>query len=146
MKGYCYPSSVSCRCPRHHACLVTKKCQSYDPNQLDCHVCETRVYGPFGQPHPELPLGGMLADAEHHPDLQWAVHTLEKRSNKPLAHPDMERQELEPFIEIAEKMEKERLAADILANFQALGIFRMEEQIVHALVDPDLAALLGPMA
>lgn len=135
LKGYLYPSSRVCRCPRFHACIATKKCQNYDPHQLDCSVCEQRTTLNDN-------LGGFLPEGEYVPDLQDAIHTLEEQLNKPMAHPDQQGQKGE---DITNKYNKERKAADMLAHFMNDGTITMEEKIMYAMSDPETAKLLGRM-
>ncbi len=138
LKGYLYPSSRVCRCPRFHACTVTKKCQNYDPHQLDCSICETRV------PETRDQIGGMLAEGEYYPDIQDAIHTIETRLHKPMAHPDYEGQEING-ADITAKYEKERRAAEVLRMFTTDGSMTMEEKIMHAMVDEETRKMLGRM-
>lgn len=141
VKGYFYPSSRVCRCPRFHRCTITNKCQSFDLHLLECNVCEQRTDVHEHDPE-SVPLGGYLPEGEYHPDLQDAFANLERMLHKPFAHPDQEAQTLNSY-DIAEKYQREKKITDMLTMFSSVGALSMDEKIMNALVDPETAKLLG---
>ncbi len=135
LKGYLYDSTRVCRCPRFHACTISKKCQNYDPNQLDCSLCETAV-------DPPIDLGGHLPEGEFYPDIQDAIKTVQEALNKPLAHPDQEAQKING-PEITNQYNKTRKSIEMLKRFQGKGVLKMTEEWEDVNVDPEIAKLFG---
>jgi hypothetical protein len=70
------------------------------------------------------------------------MQRLERWMNKSFAHPDTEGQKVNS-VDIANKAENERKIVDALRVFSSLGRLQMEDQIKNALVDPEIARLLG---
>ena len=143
LKGHFYPSSRVARCPRFHMCTVTKKCQNYDRHLLQCSICELRTNTHEIDPD-SVPLGGHLPEGEFYPDLQDAFAGLERMLGKPFAHPDAEGQSVNSY-DISRQRERESHIIEVIKNFSAVGALSMDEKIMHALVDPELANLLGRM-
>lgn len=143
LKGHYYPSSRVPKCPRFHRCTVTNKCQNYDRHLLECNICESRtnLHEVDGD---SVPLGGHLPEGEYYPDLQDAFATLEKLLGTPFAHPDMVGQQING-ADIARQWEKEHRVTEIIRRFSALGTLQMQEEIMNAMVDPNIANLLGRM-
>lgn len=136
LKGYNYPSTHVARCPRFHRCLISNKCQSYDPHQPDCAVCETRV-------DPPGKLGGLLPEGKYMPDLQDAVHTLEQLKQTPFAHRDQPGQKVESTQEINANFSRMRRSIEMCKMFLDEGYWKMEEKVVDALYDVNKKQLLG---
>ncbi len=143
LKGNFYPSSRVSRCPRFHMCQVTKKCQSFDRHLQECNLCESRTNTHELDPD-SVPLGGHLPEGEYYPDLQDAFAELEKMIGKPFAHPDMEEQHLNN-ADIARNWEREQRVVKTIQEFSSAGSLAMEEKIMQAMVDPEVAQLLGRM-
>lgn len=141
LAGYFYPSTMVSRCPRFHACTISKKCQNYDAHNYECAMCESRSNAHERDPN-SVPLGGYLAEGEYYPDLQNSIMELERLLNKSFAHPDMEPQKYNT-LDVANNMERERKIVDSIQHFTQLGKFTMEEKIMQAIVDPSLKDLLG---
>lgn len=135
-RGYMYPSNLTARCPRFHRCIVSNKCQSYDPHQPDCAVCETRV-------DPPGKLGGLLPEGKYMPDLQDAVHTIEELQHRPFAHRDAVGQPVETERAIDNKMNRIRKSIDMCKQFMDTGVWNMEEKVVRCLYDTEQKKLLG---
>jgi hypothetical protein len=143
LKGHFYPSSRVSRCIRFHACTVTKKCQNFDRHLQECNLCESRTNTHEVDPD-SVPLGGHLPEGEYYPDLQDAFAQLEKLIHKPFAHPDAETQNFNS-VDIARNWEREHRITETIRHFSSVGALSMDENIMQALVDPELAALLGRM-
>lgn len=143
LKGHFYPSSRVSRCSRFHACTVTKKCQNFDRHLYECTLCEQRTNTHELDPD-SVPLGGFLAEGEYSPDLQFAFAELERMIGKPFSHPDAESQVMNT-ADISRKWEREHRIVETIKNFTQLGGMTMDEKIMQALVDPELANLLGRM-
>jgi hypothetical protein len=143
LKGYFYPSSRVSRCPRFHACTITKKCQNFDRHLYECILCEQRT-NTHELDSDSVPLGGYLPEGEYHPDLQFAFAELERMTGRPFSHPDDEGQTMNS-TDIARKWEREHRVVETIRQFTQLGSMTMDEKIMHALVDPELAELLGRM-
>lgn len=141
LRGYYYPTARTPRCPKFHACTVTKKCQNYDRHLLMCTLCEARTNTHDVDPN-SVPLGGHLPEGEYYPDLQAAMVEMEKMLNKPFAHPDSKPQTIQGDA-ITRNYEREHRVIETIRQFSSTGALHMEEQILNALVDPDLAQLLG---
>lgn len=137
LKGHLYPSSRVVRCPRWHRCIISQKCQNYNPHQLDCRICESRC-------RPANMLGGILAEGELIPDLQDAIHTIEQNMNMKMIDPDREAQTIDTY-DITKKYEKVRKSTEMLAHFMKEPNRTLEEKAVEAMVDPEIAKLLGRM-
>lgn len=140
-KGHQYPTARTPRCPMFHACTVSKKCQNYDKHRLICTVCESRTNAHEVDPN-SVPLGGHLPEGEYYPDLQAAMMELEKLIHKPLAHPDAKPQSIQGAA-ITRDYEREHKVTEMIRHFSSVGALHMEEKIMHAMVDPDIAQLLG---
>ena len=125
LKGFLYPSSRVSRCPRFSECLVSKKCQNYDPHQLDCAVCESRVT-------PQYFLGGYVPEGEYYPDVQAAFKIITKRLHKAIAHPDSPHMSFN-LGDIVEEQEKFNKSTEILRKFQAEKKLDLEETITNNL-------------
>lgn len=136
-KGYNYPSGTVARCPRYHRCLVSNKCQSYDPHQPDCAVCETRVSPPLDK------IGGVIPEGKYIPDIQDCVHTIEKIKLMAFAHRDSKGQTLESSVDISENWDRMRRATDMMKMFMDEGAMKLEEKTVNALYDVEKKKLLG---
>lgn len=136
LKGYLYPSMQVTRCPFYHRCLVTGKCQNYDPHQVHCSVCETRVVPP-GK------LGGILPEGKYVPDLQDAIRTMEIVLNKAYANRESRGQILDTEEEITNKQSKIRKSTEMIKMFMDSGFMKMEEKIVDCLYDLEKKKILG---
>ena len=141
LKGYYYPSSRICKCPRFHMCTVTHKCQNYDQHNLECEVCEQRTDTHKIDPN-SVPLGGHIAEGEIYPDIQDAIMQLQRMIQKPFAHPDTESQVMSAN-DIASKYHHDRKVTEMLRMFGSCGRLTMEEKIMQALVDESTSEYLG---
>lgn len=141
LAGYYYPTRNAYRCPKFHMCTVTKKCQNYDRHDLACTICETRTNASELSPD-SAPLGGHLPEGEFYPDLQDAIGQLERRMNKSFAHPDVESQKFNP-VDIARQQDKEHKIVEMIRTFSSVGKMRMEEEIMHAMLDEETRKILG---
>lgn len=136
LKGYLYPSVRVERCPRFHKCIVTHKCQNYDPHQADCQWCETR-------PIPKSTnLGGILPEGKLMPDLQDAIRCVQTVMKRPFAHPDNEMQKINGR-DIERKYEKFTRSQEMLASFATSGLVDIEEKVTCAMYDLEKKKLLG---
>jgi hypothetical protein len=115
--------------------MVSKKCQNYDPNQLDCSLCETAV-------DPPIDLGGHLPEGEFYPDLQDAVKNVQEAMRAPMAHPDAPSQTISG-PEITNEYSRTRKSIEQLKKYMGKGTLRMTEEYEQALLDPESAKLLG---
>ena len=120
LSGYLYPSDRISRCPRFHACLASKKCQNYDPHQLDCSVCESRINNNEN-------LGGYVGEGTHMPDVQDDVRTLEKMKHQLMADPDAEGQLINGH-RITEEYNEYRRASERLGKFSQYTRMQLEEE------------------
>lgn len=141
LRGHLYPTSRVSRCPRFHMCTVTKKCQNYDRHQLDCSVCESRTNAHLIDPE-SAPLGGHIPEGEYYPDLQDAMGQLEKRLQKPFAHTDATSQSINQYSNYEQNTRTEQIT-EMIRTFSSSDRLRIEEQIMHCLVDEDTRKLLG---
>lgn len=127
LKGEFYPSHLRAACPRFHACRLTRKCQSYDPTQADCRVCELRV-------RPATEVGGVKAEGMYLPDLQDAMRTIEETLKIPSAPKDGEPTRGETGKEISEKWDRTRKAADLFRFWKFTTKTQLHDD-VHAHIE-----------
>ncbi len=120
LSGYLYPSDRISRCPMFHACVASKKCQNYDPHNLQCNLCESRISNNEN-------LGGYIAEASHMPDIQADVRTLEKMKHMAMADPDFEGQLINGH-RITEEHNEYRRAAERLGTFSKYSRTHLEEE------------------
>jgi len=120
LKGYLYPSSRVTRCPRFHACIISKKCQTYDKNQLDCTLCERAV-------DPPIDLGGHIPEGEYYPDIQHAIKVVQDRLILPMAHPDQTPQSVS--ADIVDQQSKLRKSTEILERFVHKGVLQITDEL-----------------
>lgn len=73
-RGYLYETSQTQGCPMYHPCMVSRKCQNYDNNNIVCINCESRVY-----PQNKKFLGGTKhSGLNEMEDIQKALHIINK--------------------------------------------------------------------
>lgn len=135
LRGYLYPSVRVSRCPRFHRCIITHKCQNYDPHQVDCQFCETRC-------QPAQNLGGIIPEGELIPDLQDAVRCVQQTMMRPFAHPDAPVQKINGR-EIARTHDKFTKSQQVLSSFASTGLLDIEEKVKSAMYDLEKKKLLG---
>lgn len=129
LKGHLYPSNRVSRCPRFHACVACKKCQNFDRHQLDCQVCESRVY-------PKPLVCDHIPEGEFIPDIQNSIRIMELFRNEAMAHPDREGQIIDGK-EITNKYEKARQASNLLHDFTSSEGTTTEEKVVRAYLNKE---------
>lgn len=135
LRGEFYETSRISKCPRCHLCLVSKKCQNYDPHSLECEVCENRV-------SPNYNIGGYIPEAEYIPDLQHSIVVIQQAKRAAFAHPDAEGQSID-IDNVTQKHNNIHKAIEQLANFSSMGKLQLEETIERIAVNPEMKELLG---
>lgn len=133
-RGFNYPTSRFSKCLRFHPCFISKKCQNFDKHNFECMQCESRV-------RPIIQAGGYLPEGEFMPDLQDAMVVLEKTLKRAMVDPDADGQIMNS-IDVTRDWERVTRASDKLKAFMR-DKATLEEEVVHALVDPELAEKLG---
>lgn len=81
LRGGRYDTISTRKCMMYHPCLVTKKCQNYDPNRRECFLCEQRV-------RPARNLKGLVPEGVKVADVQLAIRTIERFMKQPFSSPD----------------------------------------------------------
>lgn len=144
LRGHLYPSRTTSRCPRFHACIITQKCQNYDPHRMDCSLCELRVRRKLLIPKDDVPLGGCLPEGQHQPDMQDAIKIIQEARGQALFHVDQEKTRMERTVDISNKLTRLRKATDMMALMNAAGMYRItEEDIKNGHVTPETLEGLG---
>lgn len=133
-RGFNYPTSRYAKCPRFHACFISKKCQNFDKHNFECAQCESRV-------RPITQAGGYLPEGEYMPDLQDAMSLLEKTLKRAMVDPDADGQVMNS-VDVTRDWERVTRASETLKAFMT-DKAQLEETVMHALVDPELASKLG---
>lgn len=89
-RGFLYPTMLQSRCPRHHSCLITKKCQNYDRHNSECVMCESRV-------RPARDLGGLLPEGAYLFDAQATVKKISDQMGCQFGDPNAETRTMEAY-------------------------------------------------
>lgn len=85
LRGGYYDTLSTKKCYMFHPCLLTKKCQNYDPNRRQCFLCEQRVKMD-GKPVKNLK--GIVPEGANRSDPQHALRVIEDFLKQPFASPD----------------------------------------------------------
>jgi len=75
--GFYYDSPQRKKCSRCHLCIVSSKCQNYNPHLLKCKSCELRVVEALNKPASGFPIKGYPFESDHRKDIQEAHNFME---------------------------------------------------------------------
>lgn len=138
LRGFLYPSQFRQRCPRHHACIISQKCQNFDRHNRECIACESRLID-AGQSN--IKFGGFVAEGTYSPDLQDAIKTVQDNMQMAVAHPD--REFTQSSRDIVNQGTRFRKAQEKIMAFSNMMNLDMEETITDAWYDPEKRKFLG---
>lgn len=135
LRGSLYNTSRFSKCPMQSICIVTKKCNNFDPHRLQCDVCESAV-------RPSTNVGGVLPEGEYIPDLQHAIKIFTDKVKKALADPDRVGQKYCAY-DVTKKYDEVRKSTDMLAKFSSIVGMKFTEEVENYYLSGEDRNLLG---
>lgn len=124
--GYFYPSAQRLKCGSFHQCTVTGKCQSYNPNNHACRLCESRnriIIVEDNNTRIQTYLNGCLAEGEYMPDLQESQKVITEYLKQPVFAEANETVDMSKRLEAVDTYEKHAAQFQQFADLHKLKVY-----------------------